>query len=34
MNRVREEHPEDYDSFKLQAEVDLYPQVIQDWSNR
>lgn len=34
MNRVREEHPEDYNSFKLQAEVDLYPQVIQDWSNR
>lgn len=32
--RLKELHEDDYARLRLQVERDLYPQVIEDWSNR
>ena len=29
--RLKEKHAQEYEQIRLQAEVDLYPQVIEDW---
>jgi hypothetical protein len=32
--RLKDNHPEEYEAIRLQVELDLYPQVLDDWSNR
>lgn len=34
LNRLRDAHIEEFRKLRLKVEVDLYPQVIEDWSNR
>ena len=32
--RLKEAHAEEYEAIRIRVEADLYPQVIEDWSNR
>jgi hypothetical protein len=32
--RLKEKHTEEYNEIRLQVELDLYPQVIEEWSAR
>ena len=32
--RLMANHPEEYETLRLQVELDLYPQVIEDWASR
>lgn len=34
LNRLRDSHPQEYERIRIVVEADLYPQVIEDWSNR
>lgn len=34
MRRLQDLHREDYDRIRVRVEVDLYPQVIEEWSER
>ena len=33
LNRMRDKYRDEYEETKVRVEVDLYPQVIEEWSN-